>query len=74
MRRDLWITREAKKKDPKLADQQAACLVAFIWIILIVPLAIAKTDKVVPSLFLSTLFLLLPVSNAIARWLEKRDF
>jgi len=74
IRRDLWVTREAKKQDPKLADQQAACLVAFVWLIIIVPLAVTKTEKVIPPLFFSTLFLLLPVSNGIARWLEKRDF
>ena len=74
IRRDLWVTREAKKADLKLADQQAACLVAFVWLILIVPLATVQAEEVDGYLFCSILFLSLPVSNGIARWLENRSF
>jgi hypothetical protein len=73
MRRDLWVTRE-ERKDKQCADQWAACLVAFVWLIIIVPLATVKADPINADLFLSVLFLLLPVSNGIARLLERQKF
>jgi hypothetical protein len=74
---DIWHTKETMKKisdqdkKERLTSRQADCLIAFVWLVIIVPLVMMLKLNSGRLIFLSITFLSLPVSNFIARELEK---